>query len=336
MADPLGIGIVGYGKVGAGGHRPWIGKRQDARLVAVCDATPVRQEAARAENPGARVTASYEEFLADDAVELVIVTTPPSSHCDLGVKAAEAGKHVFVDKPFAMTREEAERMLAAAAKAGKVMHCHQSRRYDGEYRAIREAVAAGRIGAVTHLRRVWPQYGMGWATWGIEGFNPSWRVQRAYGGGMVYDYAPHLGDQVLHLIDRPLTSVFADARGIKFSEEVDDHFSCLLRFEGGATAYLEASNMMQLPTPHWYVIGTQGCIVAEKVGGPIQLQAEGMEQPETIPPVDRISELYDNLLVSCRGEAAPNVTPEQLRASMGLIDAIFASAKAGEAVRPAG
>jgi scyllo-inositol 2-dehydrogenase (NADP+) len=334
MAESIGIGIVGYGKVGAGGHRPWIGRRSDARLVAVCDSTPVRQEAARAENPDARVTASYEDLLADDAVELVIVTTPPSSHCDLAVKAAEAGKHVFVDKPFAMTRDEAERMLAAAAKAGKVMHCHQSRRYDGEYRAIREAVAAGRIGEVTHLRRVWPQYGMGWATWGIEGFNPSWRVQRAFGGGMVYDYAPHLGDQVLYLMDRPLQTVFADARGIKFSEEVDDHFSCLLRFEGGVTAYIEASNMTQLPAPHWYVVGTEGCIVAESVNGPIQLLAEGMEKPETLPPIDRIGELYDNLLAACRGEAKPNVTPAQLRASMGLIDAIFASAKAGEAVRP--
>jgi scyllo-inositol 2-dehydrogenase (NADP+) len=334
MADPVRIGIVGYGKVGAGGHRLWIQGRKDARLVAVCDSTPVRQEAARAEIPDAAIYDSYPAFLADDAVDLVIVTTPPSSHCDLAVQASEAGKHVFVDKPFAMTREEAERILAAAARAGRVIHCHQSRRYDGEYRAIRETVAAGRIGEVTHLRRVWPQHGMGWATWGIEGFNPSWRVQRAYGGGMVYDYAPHLGDQVLHLIDRPLVSVSADARGIKFSEEVDDHFSCLLRFEGGVTAYIEASNLMRLPAPHWYVTGTEGCIVAENVGGPIQLLADGMEKPEVISPVNVIHELYDNLLAACRGEASPNVTAEQLRASMSLIDAIFASAASGQTVAP--
>src|SRR4051794_6061912 len=109
MADPVRIGIVGYGKVGAGGHRPWIQGRKDARLVAVCDATPVRREAAREENPDATIYESYPEFLADRSVELVIVTTPPSSHCDLAVQAAEAGKHLFVDKPFAMTREEAER-----------------------------------------------------------------------------------------------------------------------------------------------------------------------------------------------------------------------------------
>src|SRR5262249_39204076 len=142
-----------------------------------------------------------------------------------------------------MTRDEAERMLAAGARAGKVIHCHQSRRYDGEYRAIVEAVAAGRIGEGAHVRRGWAQHGVGWGTWGIEGFNPTWRIQRAFGGGMVYDYAAHLGDQVLRLIDRPLEAVFADARGVKFSQEVDDHFTCMLRFEGGATAYVEASNL---------------------------------------------------------------------------------------------
>lgn len=332
MADAIGIGIVGYGKVAAGGHRRWIEKRQDARLVAVSDTTDVRREAAREENPGARIYADYGEMLADPDVGLVIVTTPPSSHCELAVRASEAGKHVFVDKPFAMTRAEAERMLDAAA--GKVIHCHQSRRYDGEYRAIREAVAAGRIGEVTHVRRVWSQYGMGWATWGIEGFNPTWRIQRAYGGGMVYDYAPHLGDQVLYLIERPLRTVFADARGIRFSDEVDDHFACFLRFEGGATAYIESSNLASQPAPHWYVTGTQGTITAEKVGGPIRLLAEGMEQAEELPPVNVLDELYGNLLAACRGEAAPNVTPDQLRASMGLIDAVFASAKSGQAVAP--
>lgn len=334
MADAIGIGIVGYGKVGAGGHRPWIGERSDARLVAVCDATPVRREAAQAENPDATIYESYDSFLADPAVELVIVTTPPSSHCDLAVRASQAGKHVFVDKPFARTRDEAERMLAAAEAAGRVIHCHQSRRYDREYLAIARAVAAGRIGTIIHVRRIWSQHGMGWATWGIEGFNPAWRVQREFGGGMVYDYAPHIGDQVLRLIDRPLATVFADARGVKFSEEVDDHFSCLLRFVGGATAYLEASNLTRLPAPHWYVTGTEGCIIAENVDGPIQLLAEGMESAETLPPVRAIRELYDNLIAACRGEAAPNVTPEHLRASSSLIDAIFASAASGGPVTP--
>ena len=332
MSRPIGVGIVGYGKVGAGAHRRWVTARDTARLVAVADATQVRRAAAQAENPNTRIYEHYTDLLADPELDLVIVTTPPNSHCDLAVKAAEAGKHVFVDKPFAMTLGEAEVMLAAAQANGTVMHCHQSRRYDGEYRAILQAVRAGRIGEVTHVRRVWSQYGMGWATWGIEGFNPTWRVQRAYGGGMVYDYAPHLGDQVLHLIGQRLQTVFADARGVKFSDEVDDHFSCLLRFQGGATAYIEASNLSRLPAPHWYVTGTQGCITSEKVGAPLTLLAEGMSEPEILEPVNVIDELYDNLLAACRGEAAANVTANELRASMRLIDAIFASAVSGESV----
>jgi hypothetical protein len=64
------------------------------------------------------------------------------------------------------------------------------------------------------------------------------------------------------------------------------------------------------------------------------LGAEGMEQPETLPPVRLIDELYDNLLAACRGEEGPNVTPAPLRASSSLIDAIFASAASGQAVTP--
>ncbi len=329
MSD-LGIGIVGYGKVGAGAHRNWAANTDGAKLVAVCDGTDVRQAAAAEENPGISIYENLGDMLADDSVVLVIVTTPPSSHCELAVQALEAGKHVFVDKPFAMTKAEAEQMLDAAEQAGKVIHCHQSRRYDGEYRAIVKAVSDGKIGEVQHVRRIWSQYGEGWASWGIEGFNPTWRIQRAYGGGMVYDYAPHCGDQILRLVDKPLHSVFADARGIKFSDEVDDHFSCMMRFGGGATAYLECSNMTTLSAPHWYVIGTEGSLSSAGVNKPVELKRGESDEIETLEPIREIDELYTNVIASCRGEATPLVTADQLRASMGLIDAIFQSSQIGE------
>src|SRR5688500_13811538 len=98
----LRVGIVGYGKVGAGAHRKWVTGREDTRPAAVRDAPEVGRDAARAENPDAAIYESYEELLADPAVQLVVVTTPPNSHCNLAVRAAQTGKHVFVDKPFAM------------------------------------------------------------------------------------------------------------------------------------------------------------------------------------------------------------------------------------------
>ena len=149
---------------------------------------------------------------------------------------------------------------------------------------------------------------------------------------MVYDYVPHCGDQILRLIDKPLTQVYSDVRSLKFSSEVDDHFSCLMRFEGGATAYLEASNLTPLPNPHWYVIGSEACITAESVGSSIRILRYGESDAEDRPPLVRLTELYDNLIAACRGEAEPNVTPDHLRASMKLIDAIFASAEEGAAV----
>jgi predicted dehydrogenase len=328
----IGIGIVGYGKVASGQHRRWITDREDTHIAAVCDTTDVRRQAAQEDNPDARIYETSDDVLSDKDVELVLVTTPPNTHCKLAVQATESGKHVFVDKPFAMTLAEAEQMLSAAEKQGTVIHCNQSRRYDGEYRAIMHAVEQGKIGDVLHVRRVWTQYGMVWASWGIEGFNPTWRIQREFGGGMVYDYAPHCGDQILRLVDQPLESVFADPRSLKFSKEVDDHFSCMMRFKNGTTAYLEASNMAMLPAPAWYVTGSEGCITAEGVGSTIRILKEEMDEPEELPPVDEIQDLYDNLIGACRGEAVPNVAPDHLRASMGLIDAIFESGKTGKLI----
>ncbi len=81
--------------------------------------------------------------------------------------------------------------------------------------------------------------------------------------------------------------------------------------------------------PHWYVVGTKGCLTAEDVNGPIRVQTEDMGSPETLEPIREIDQLYENLIDSCFGIAEPNVTPAQLRASMGLIDAIFKSSRTG-------
>ncbi len=332
MKKPIGVGIVGYGKVATRTHRKWIQEKEGIDLVAVCDTAEARRKAAQEDDPDIGVYADFGEFLDDAALDLVIVTTTPNTHCELAVQACGAGKHVFVDKPFAMNLAQAEQMLMAASRAGVVIHCHQSRRYDPEYLAIVAAVAEGRIGEVTHVRRVWSQYGESWASWGIEGFNPTWRIQREYGGGMVYDYAPHCGDQILRLVDKPLRQVFADVRSLKFSSDADDHFSCVMRFEGGATAYLEASNLTLLPAPHWYVVGTAGCITADAVGSSITVLSFDKQEAEIRGPIHGRDELYDNLIDCIAGNAKPNVTPDQLRESMKLIDAIFSSGKKGSAV----
>ena len=326
----INVGIVGYGKVGSGSHKRWINKRSDAELAAVCDTTAVRRAAAKEENPGAVIYEDYDDLIGNPNIDLIVITTPPNSHKDLSLRASAAGKHVFVDKPFALNLAEAEEMLSAAAAASRVIHCHQSRRYDPEYTRIVQLISSGRIGKIEHIRRVWAQYGEGWATWGIEGFNPTWRIQREFGGGMVYDYAPHCGDQILRLVDDELVSIFADVRALKFSDEVDDHFSCMFRFKNGATAYLEASNMAQLAAPHWYVIGSEGCITSEEVKGTVTLKRTDSE-PELFEPIAQIDDLYDNLIAACNGEADPNVTPKELRDSMRMIDAIFESAKSGGA-----
>ena len=94
---------------------------------------------------------------------------------------------------------------------------------------------------------------------------------------MVYDYAPHCGDQILRLVNGRLASVFAATHSMRYPE-VDDHFCCCMHFAGGATAYLEAGNNLPVPDRHWYVVGSRGCLTADTVGGPVRLVPQKGEE----------------------------------------------------------
>ena len=332
MADgPIGVGIVGYGKVGEGQHGRYASELDDFFVAAVCDPAEGRLEAAKQKH-GCRVYRDYEDLLADDEVALVAICTPPNMHCEQAIAAAQAGKHVIVDKPFSMTYEEAKQMAAAAEEAGVMITGNQNRRWDSDYLTVKKAIADGLLGEVYDRESRWSHCTEAWATWGVPDFNPSWRVQRRYGGGMVYDYASHLGDQMLRMVDAPLESVYADLQSRIWSEEVDDHFRAELRFGDGTTAIIEATNNVRHGLPRWFVIGTEGTLVSYPVGGcDVHVYRDDGEQvvePVRVPP----GIVYRNIGDVLRRGGELLVKPEHLLETMRLISMIFRSAETGEVV----
>lgn len=327
----LGVGVVGYGKVGEGYHAANATSAEGCTLAAVCDAAEGRREAARA-CYNCTTYADFDEMLADDAIDVVAIGTPPSMHCDQAIAAAQAGKHVLVDKPFAMDYDEAKRMVAAAKAAGVLMTGNQNRRWDADYLTIKKAIADGLLGEVYDRESRWSHYTESWATYGVPEFDSRWRVKRAFGGGMVYDYASHLGDQMLRMVESPLESVYADLQSRIWSDEVDDHFRAELRFADKTTAIVEATNNARQPLPRWFVIGTAGNLVSQPTGGcDVHVYTDAGET--VLAPVASPEKvIYRNLAdVLLRG-AEPVVTPEHLLATMRLISMIFRSAETGEVV----
>lgn len=149
--------MIGVGFIGAGGivaaHCEEMAKHPESFQVAgFYDIAPERAEE-RASRFGGQAFASLEEMIDSDEVDLCVVATRPhSTHAPLTIQALEAGQHCVVEKPFCITVAEADAMIAAARAAGKTLTCHQNRRWDRDYLAIRDIYDKQMVGKPRFLR----------------------------------------------------------------------------------------------------------------------------------------------------------------------------------------
>ncbi|MGI9170317.1 MAG: Gfo/Idh/MocA family protein, partial [Caulobacteraceae bacterium] len=150
---PIRCAIVGAGARGSSFARR-LQALEGVDLRWLADISPDRLEACRDRlaEPPARLTTAPGEALADPEVEAVFVTTPDFTHRALAVAAFEAGKHVFVEKPLATTLADAKAILAAWRASGRVLQLGYVLRETPFYNAVRQVIAAGRLGRIIALR----------------------------------------------------------------------------------------------------------------------------------------------------------------------------------------
>ncbi|MBQ0995264.1 Gfo/Idh/MocA family protein [Streptomyces sp. RK62] len=262
MVDTLGVAVVGFGWMGRvhtqayarlPHHYPDLPLRPE--LVTVAEEVPGRAEEAAARFGFATATRDWREVAADPRVKAVSVTAPNFLHREIGVAMAEAGKHLWIEKPVGLTAADARAVADAAARAGVHSAVGFNYRNAPAVEAARDLVASGEIGTVTHVRiRLFSDYAA----------HPqgalTWRYERERGGsGVLGDLASHgadlarflLGDIAALTAD---TAVFVPERarptgataghtlatGELGPVENEDYVNCLLRFASGARGVLEA------------------------------------------------------------------------------------------------
>ncbi len=263
MVDTLGVAVVGFGWMGRvhtqayarlPHHFPQPPVRP--RLVVVADEVPGRAAEAAERYGFERASVDWREIAADPEVQAVSVTAPNFLHREIGVAMAEAGKHLWIEKPVGLTAADARAVARAAAAAGVRGTVGFNYRNAPAVVAAREMIAAGDIGAVTHVRiRLFSDYAA----------HPesalTWRYERARGGsGVLGDLASHGVDLARYLLGdieslAADTAVFVPERarpagataghtraagGTPGPVENDDYVGCLLRFACGARGVLEA------------------------------------------------------------------------------------------------
>jgi predicted dehydrogenase len=277
---------------------------------------------------GIRVVSSYGRVLKDPEIDAVLLATPHSLHVKQVQQAAKAGKHVFVEKPLALTRRSAEKAIEACRAAGVTLGIGLNRRYQPSFLEMMNRIRAGSIGDVLHVEA---------AHSGPTGFSlapGNWRATRAEApaGGMTAR-GIHALDAMIQIAGL-VTSVYAfsDNRKLPAGVDMDDATSMLLKFANGVTGYLSALfTTAELYRVH--VFGSKGWL---ELRGDTDLAFRGLQgAPEkiTLPAVDKERAELEAFADAVAQRKNFLVPPEEAVNGIAVLEAIEPSARKGKPVR---
>lgn len=247
----INFGIIGFGFMGHI-HEEMLEKEIDGvKVVAICDID--KDNMSDAVTKDILKFTNYEELLAVDDIDTVLVVIPNHLHKDCVIKVANAGKNIICEKPVAMNVAELDEMLEAVKKNDVRFTVHHQRRFDEDFQMMKAVYENKSVGNVYTIQS---------KLYGFNGNMHDWHVFKKYGGGMLFDWGVHLLDQILFMVEGQLKSVYADVRNI-INGEVDDYFKILMKFENGITAEVELGTYFLKDAEkwferHWFIGGDQG------------------------------------------------------------------------------
>ncbi|MFD8144196.1 Gfo/Idh/MocA family protein [Streptomyces sp. NPDC059708] len=352
----LRFGVIGAGVIGGVHARTLARLPGRATLVAVAGAGPDRARALAAEH-GCAWYGSARELLARPDIDAVCVCVPSGLHAEVGAAALRAGKHVLVEKPLEVSLEAADRLLAAARSSGRTLGVVLQHRFDPAARFLHDSVRAGALGTPTSAHAEVP-----W--WRSQGYYDSgqWRgTARLDGGGAVMNQGVHTLDLLQWVMGEAVevsahTALLAH-RGI----DVEDTAAAVIRFAGGALATVLATTAAYPGrTARLAVHGDRGSAVldddrlawyharaagdaedpygaygAGDQSADLPMVYDDERDPTGLPGASHRAQLADFCEAVEEGRP-PAVSGEDARRSLALTLALYASARTGRTVRPAG
>lgn len=339
---PVRVGLIGFGYAGRVFHAPLIAATDGIDLVAVASS---RADDVCKALGDAGVEATPQALIAREDIELVVVASPNDSHAPLALSALAAGKHVVVEKPFALSLGEARELVAAAERAGRLLAVFHNRRWDSDFLSVKAAVACGNVGEVVHFESH------------FDRFRPlvrdRWRERAIPGGGIWYDLGPHLIDQALQLFGLP-DAIEASLAVLRPGGQADDWAHAVLHYPD-KRVILHASMLSAGGSARFTVHGTSGSLVKQGAdqqeaqllagmvpGAPgwgedddrlMQYDGDGSATVATLPGDQR--SFYRGIVSAMQGEGPNPVPPAEALAVMAVIEAGMRSSEERRAIVPA-
>jgi len=251
MTAAIKAGLIGFGFGGRIFHAPFVHATPGLQLAAIVQR---RGDTAAAEYPSARTLRSVEELFADESIRLAIVCTPNASHFEVAKQCLLAGRNVVVDKPLTATAAQSQELVELAAARKLHLFAFHNRRWDGDFRTVKQVLASGELGRLVSFEGRWDRYRP------VPREN-TWKETADEGTGMLFDLGPHLVDQALTLFGRP-SAVTGEVSTIRDNSAVDDAFFITLHYHDGPhrglRARLSATMVAADPAPRFLLHGTHG------------------------------------------------------------------------------
>lgn len=339
MTNEIGFGVVGAGMIGAV-QAAAIQQIDGARLLAVCGRGEQRT-AELAAKFGATGYTNYDEFLKHPGLQIVNVCTPSGTHAELGIQAAEAGKHVLAEKPIEITLQQADALIAACDRAGVKLGVIFQSRFLPAVQRIKRAVDEGRLGKL--------MIGDAYVKWfrAPEYYGPgSWHGTLAVdGGGALMNQAIHTID-LLRWIVGPVETAFAMQSALRYPHiEAEDTLVGSVRFRNGALGIIQAATSAKPGFKRRLEIsGERGTIILDGDAisvwaidgedsdlGEAEQLTDGSANPAAISNEGHRRQIEDMMRAVIENRS-PMIDGREGRKSLELVAALYASASEGKPV----
>ncbi len=270
------LAIIGYGLAGRVFHAPLIAATPGLRVAAIVTSDPERRRQARVDHPDAVVHSTPDELWARAAgIDAAVIATANDAHAPLATRAIDQGLAVVVDKPLALSLDQADALIAHAQRRGILLTAFQNRRWDSDQLTLAKLIGAGSLGTIL-------RYESRFERWRPDAHPEAWREASTpeQGGGLLLDLGSHLVDQALQHFG-PVESVYAEIANRRGTPGDDDVFLALTH-RSGTISHLHASALAAAPGPRLRVLGSDAALIVRELDSQEDRLRAG-QRPDTTP-----------------------------------------------------
>ncbi len=302
MNSPIRTVLIGFGFSGATFHAPFLKMLPDFQVTHVVSS---KREEIQAFFPHANIIAQdqIEHLLESAEIDLIIITTPNTTHFSLAKKALLFNKHVMIEKPFVLSIKEGHELIELAQKQNKILTIYHNRRWDSDFLTVQGIIKSGILGKLNRLSIRYDRYRP-------QPKTERWKESVEAGSGTLWDLGAHLIDQALMLFGMP-EKLMADIAIQREAAKTIDYFNITLSYPTKVRVNLSSSSLCVSPGPKYEVYGEVGSFI--KFGQDPQEQALMKKIMPNQPDFGKEpNEFYGKLTTLKQGQVINEVIPSSV------------------------